>query len=137
MKYLLAATVLATLAAVYWRRRQCGALARGILLLSIAATGLRFLAGRVGVWAEGALDVGATLLIGVALPIWLCTYFPTWFAWRVLRPLGLRPGVLAGFWLSPLVGRQDLPSIRVFLGVLRKAPFPVAREVWHAPHAIT
>ena len=129
MKYLLSATVLAALAAACWRRKQSGALARGILLMSLAATGVRLLAGNVGVWAEGMLDVGVTVLVTVVLPVWICVFFPTWFAWRVLHPFGLRPAVLAGFWLSILVRRRDIPSIRIFLGAVRKVPFPPASHV--------
>jgi hypothetical protein len=126
---LLAIAVLATLAAVYWRRKQCGALARGALLLSLAAMGARFLGGHLGSWAEGALDVAIMLLIAIVLPVWICVYSPTWFAWRVLQPFGLRPAVLAAFWLSALVQRRDIPSIRIFLGAVRDVPFPPAREV--------
>ena len=129
MSYLLSATVLAALAAAFWRRKQCGALARGILLMGLAATGVRLLAGNVGVWAEGMLDVGITVLVTMVLPIWICVFFPTWFAWRMLHPFGLRPAVLAGFWLSALVRRRDIPSVRIFLGAVRDVPFPPASQV--------
>ena len=129
MSYLVSATVLAALGAACWRDKQGGAVARGIFLLALAATGLRLLAGNVGVWAEGALDVGVTILIAFVLPVWLCLFFPTWFAWRVLHPLGLHGCVVAGFWFSPWVRRCEISTIRIFLGVLRKLPFPPAAGV--------
>ena len=129
MIYLVSVTVLAAAAAAFWRRKQCGALARGMLLMGLAAMGVRLLAGHVGVWAEGALDVGITVLIAVVLPVWICVFFPTWFAWRMLHPFGLRPAVLAGFWLSALVRRRDIPSIGIFLGSVRNIPFPPAANV--------
>ena len=136
MIYLLSAVVLAAWAAALWRHNGGGAVARGVLLMSLAATGVRLLAGNVGVWAEGMLDVGIALLITIVLPVWMCVYFPTWFAWRVLQPFGLRPAVLAGFWMSALVRRRDIPSIRIFLGALRNVPFPsaslVTADAWTA-----
>ena len=129
MIYLVSMTVLAAAGATFWRHKQRGALARGILLMGLAAMGVRLLAGHVGVWAEGALDVGITVVIAVFLPVWICVFFPTWFAWRVLHPFGLRPAVLAGFWLSALVQRRDIPSIRIFLGSVRNLPFPPAADV--------
>ena len=127
--YLVFASVLAALGAAWFREKQAGAAARGMVLLFLAATGLRLLAGSVGVWSEGALDVGVTILIAFVLPTWLCVYFPTWFGWRVLHPLGLDSAVLAALWFSPLVRRCEISTICIFLGALRKIPFPPAASV--------
>jgi hypothetical protein len=112
--------------------------ARGVFLFLFASLWLHLFEAKVGAWTAGSLGPLATLLVGVAAPAWFFVFFPTWFAWRVCRPLAsllpagravLRELSLFACWLSPLVSRRDLASLRVFFTVEAEQPFPDAGAI--------
>ena len=109
---------------------------RGVVLFVFAAVLLHLLGAKVGVWANGSLGPVATLLVGVAAPAWFFVCFPTWFGWRIARPIGLRRLAWFVSWFSPLVGRHDLKSLRIFLAVEAEQGFPdtdaIPADAWTA-----
>jgi hypothetical protein len=109
--------------------RRSAKIVRVLVQILLAAAVVRSIGAGVGNWAEGSLSVTTTLLVGIVLPAWLLVFLPTWLAWRVLRPLGLRRAVKACLWLSPLVNVRDLESIVGFAEVLADRPFPDSRTV--------
>jgi hypothetical protein len=110
--------------AVHWP-----SVVRASVLFALAAILLHLFGANVGAWAAGSLGPLATLLIGVAAPAWFFVCFPSWFAWRIARPLHLRGVAGVACWFSPLVGRHDLASLRVFLKVEGGRPFPPADAI--------
>lgn len=99
---------------------------RPLVWFLLGALIVRTIGADVGGWAAGRLDLLSTILIGLVLPAWLLVYLPTWLAWRVLRPLGLRRGIKVCLWLSPLARARDLASIESYLEVLAGRPLPPA-----------
>ena len=97
---------------------------RAVVWFVLAAIIVHAIGAGVGGWAAGRLGFFSTLLIGAVLPTWLVVFLPTWLAWRVLRPLGLRRGVRVCLWLSPITNLHDLPSIEAFFEVLAGRPLP-------------
>jgi hypothetical protein len=102
--------------------------------IALYAAVLRGIGAGIGTWAAGSLTTPATILIAVAAPLWLFLFFPSWFAWRVVRvhPLGkgrFRALTLGACWLSPFVRARDLASIRIFLDVAADRPFPAPADV--------
>jgi hypothetical protein len=97
---------------------------RALVWFLLGALVVRTIGAGIGGWAAGRLDFLSTILIGLVLPVWLLVYLPTWLAWRVLRPLGLRRGVKVLLWLSPLPSARDLASIEAYLEVLAGRPLP-------------
>jgi len=87
-------------------------------------TVLRNIGASVGAWAQGSLGPGPTILIGVVVPAWLFLVFPSWFAFRIAAPYGMRRLAAAACWMSPFVRMRELPSIGAFLDVAgdRRAP---------------
>ncbi len=77
----------------------------------------RGIAMGVGIWAAGTMRAVPTLVVALVFPIWLFLHFPSWFAWRVAHPLGLRFLVRWGCWLSPLARSRDLTSIAIYVDV--------------------
>jgi hypothetical protein len=116
---------------VRWAR-----VARAVVWLALAALLVRAIGAGVGGWAAGRLGLFTTLFLGAVLPAWVVVFLPTWLAWRVLRPLGLRRGVRACLWLSPITSLHDLPSIEAFSEVLAGRPLPRAEgrsaDAWTA-----
>lgn len=110
--------------AVHWP-----SIARATGLFVLAAILLHLFGAKVGAWANGSLGPLATLLVGVAVPAWFFVCFPTWFAWRIARPLRLRRLAAFACWFSPLVGRNDLASSRIFLAIEAGRPFPPAASI--------
>lgn len=109
---------------------------RGVVLFVYAAVLLHLLGAKVGSWANGSLGPALTLLVGVVAPAWFFVCLPTWFAWRIAKPLGLRRLVSIACWFSPMVGRHDLASLRVFLAVEAEQGFRaggnVSADAWTA-----
>jgi hypothetical protein len=103
--------------------------ARTTTLFLLASIFLHLFGAKVGGWANGSLGPVATILVGVVVPAWLIVCFPTWFAWRIARPLRLRPLASLACWFSPLVGRHDLVSLRVHLRVEAGLAFPPADAI--------
>ena len=102
---------------------------RGMVLFAIAGLVLHLLGAKVGGWTNGSLGPLATLLVGLVAPAWLFVCFPTWFAWRIAKPLGLRELAHLACWFSPLINRRELASIRVFLDVDGNQSFPMADAI--------
>jgi len=108
---------------------RAGLLAAVRLLVWTAlwGTALRNIGASIGVWAAGSLGPGLTILIGVVIPAWLFVVFPSWLAFRIAAPRGMRRLAIAACWMSPLVRMSDLASISAFLDVaidsrLRRSP---------------
>jgi hypothetical protein len=117
--------------AVHWP-----SVVRGVVLFVYAAVLLHLLGAKVGSWANGSFGPALTLLVGIVAPAWFFVCLPTWFAWRIAKPLGLRRLAWVACWFSPLVGRHDLASLRVFLAVEAEQGFPaegtVSADAWTA-----
>jgi len=105
------------------------AVIRAAVWTVVWATILRNIGASVGVWAAGSLSAAVTILIGVAVPLWLFVFFPSWLAWRVAQPLGMPVVAAAASWMSPLVRMRDLHSISVFMAVAAGRPFPPRDEL--------
>lgn len=110
--------------AVHWP-----SVCRATVLFGLAALLLHLFGAYVGAWANGSLGPLATLLVGVAAPAWFFVAFPTWFAWRIARPLRLRRLARLCCWFSPLLGRNDLDSLRVLMDVEAGRSFPAAEAI--------
>ena len=63
---------------------------RLLVWTALWGTVLRNIGASVGVWAAGSLGAAATILIGVVIPAWLFVVFPSWFAFRIAAPRGMR-----------------------------------------------
>ena len=111
------------------RARRWPSILRGVVLFALAGMVLHLLGAKVGGWTNGSLGPVATLLVGVVAPAWLLVCFPTWFAWRVAKPLGWRSLAHVACWFSPLVNRRELASLRVFLDVDGNQAFPEAGAI--------
>ena len=87
-------------------------------------TVLRNIGASVGAWAQGSLGPGLTILISVVVPAWLFLMFPSWLAFRLAAPYGMRRLAAAACWMSPFVRMRELASIGAFLDVAgdRRAP---------------
>ena len=78
---------------------------------------VRNIGASVGAWAAGSLGAATTILVGVVIPAWLFVVFPSWFAFRIAAPRGMRRLAGGACWMSPLVRARDLPGIAAFLDV--------------------
>ena len=98
-------------------RANFHATVRLLVWTALWGTVLRNIGASVGVWAGGSLGAAATILIGVVIPAWLFVVFPSWFAFRIAGPHGMRRLAALGCWMSPLVRMRDLPSISAWFEV--------------------
>jgi len=105
-------------------RANLHATVRLLVWTALWGTVLRNIGASVGVWAEGSLGAAATILIGVVIPAWLFIVFPSWFAFRIAGPRGMRRLAALGCWMSPLVRMRDLPSIGAWFDVTADRPCP-------------
>jgi hypothetical protein len=97
---------------------------RLLVWMALWGTVLRNIGGSVGAWAGGSLSAGTTILIGVVIPAWLFVLFPSWLAFRVAAPHGMRRLAAAACWMSPLVRLRDLPSIAAYFDIAADRPYP-------------
>src|SRR6185436_18141607 len=103
-------------------RASLHAAVRLLVWTALWGTVLRNIGASVGVWAGGSLGAAATILIGVVIPAWLFVVFPSWFAFRIAGPRGMRGLAVAACWMSPLVRARDLPSIAAFFEIAADRP---------------
>jgi hypothetical protein len=90
---------------------------------------VRNIGASVGTWAAGSLGAATTILIGVVIPAWLFVVFPSWLAFRIAAPRGMRRVAIAACWMSPLVRLRDLPGIAAFLDVADERAAPALAEL--------
>jgi len=105
------------------------AVVRLLVWMALWGTVLRNVGATVGAWAGGSLSAGTTILIGVVIPAWLFVLVPSWFAFRVAAPRGMRRLAVAACWMSPLVRLRDLPSIAAYLEIAADRPCPAWGEL--------
>jgi hypothetical protein len=98
------------------------AAARLLVWTLLWGTVLRNIGTSVGVWAGGSLGAASSILIGVVIPAWLIVVFPTWLAFRVAAPRGMRRLAVAACWMSPLVRLRELASIAAHLEIAADRP---------------
>jgi hypothetical protein len=90
-------------------------------------TALRNVGASVGTWAGGSLGAATTILIAVVIPAWAFVLFPSWLAFRIAAPRGMRRLAMAACWMSPLVRLRDLGGIAAFLDLAADRP----SSAWH------
>jgi len=105
-------------------RARLLAAVRLLVWTALWGTVLRNIGASVGVWAAGSLGAAATILIGVVIPAWLFVVFPSWVAFRIAGPRGMRRLAALCCWMSPLVRMRDLPSISAWFDVTADRPCP-------------